>query len=50
MTILSDRLRTRGTGAARQRALLAKGVPVAGVVDWLARTTRGETERDENLS
>ncbi|BCY14760.1 glutamate--cysteine ligase [Actinoplanes sp. L3-i22] len=50
VTVLTDRLRSRGTGAARQRALLAKGVPVAGVVDWLARTTRGETERDENLS
>ncbi|KUL29512.1 carboxylate-amine ligase [Actinoplanes awajinensis] len=42
VTVLIDRLRTRGTGAARQRALLAKGTPVAGVVDWLARTTRGE--------
>ncbi|GIE83884.1 carboxylate-amine ligase [Actinoplanes regularis] len=42
-TVLLDRLRSRGTGAARQRALLAKGTPVAGVVDWLARTTRGET-------
>jgi glutamate---cysteine ligase / carboxylate-amine ligase len=50
VTVLSDRLRDGGTGAARQRALLAKGVPVAGVVDWLARTTRGETVSDENLS
>ncbi|MFI1989592.1 glutamate--cysteine ligase [Actinoplanes sp. NPDC020271] len=50
VTVLSDRLRERGTGAARQRALLAKGVPVAGVVDWLARTTRGETVSDENLT
>ncbi|AEV88406.1 carboxylate-amine ligase [Actinoplanes sp. SE50] len=41
VTMLLERLRTRGTGAARQRALLAKGVPVAGVVDWLARATRG---------
>ncbi|GAA4592632.1 carboxylate-amine ligase [Actinoplanes octamycinicus] len=42
VTDLLERLRERGTGAARQRALLAKGTPVAGVVDWLARTTRGE--------
>ncbi|WIM95668.1 glutamate--cysteine ligase [Actinoplanes oblitus] len=42
VTELLERLRSRGTGAARQRALLAKGTPVAGVVDWLARTTRGE--------
>ncbi|BCJ42703.1 putative glutamate--cysteine ligase 2-3 [Actinoplanes ianthinogenes] len=42
VTVLLDRLRSRGSGAARQRALLAKGTPVAGVVDWLARTTRGE--------
>jgi carboxylate-amine ligase len=49
VTVLLDRLRSRGTGAARQRALLAKGTPVAGVVDWLARTTRGEMSRNENL-
>jgi carboxylate-amine ligase len=42
VTVLMDRLRSGGTGAARQRALLAKGTSVAGVVDWLARTTRGE--------
>jgi carboxylate-amine ligase len=39
-TLLMGRLRGHGTGAARQRALLARGEPVAGVVDWLARATR----------
>ncbi|GIF09910.1 carboxylate-amine ligase [Actinoplanes siamensis] len=42
VTVLFERLRARGTGAARQRALLERGIPVTGVVDWLARTTRGE--------
>jgi carboxylate-amine ligase len=41
-TVLMDRLRTRGTGAARQRAILAQRGSVADVVDWLARTTRGD--------
>jgi carboxylate-amine ligase len=40
-TILMGRLRAHGTGAARQRAILARDSSVAGVVDWLARTTRG---------
>ncbi|GIF10678.1 carboxylate-amine ligase [Actinoplanes teichomyceticus] len=42
-TDLLDRLRSHGTGAARQRVLLAKGARVDEVVDWLARATRGET-------
>ncbi|MFC7527738.1 glutamate--cysteine ligase [Actinoplanes sp. GCM10030250] len=41
-TLLMGRLRSNGTGAARQRAILAAGEPVDAVVDWLARTTRGE--------
>jgi glutamate---cysteine ligase / carboxylate-amine ligase len=40
-TVLMGRLRSRGTGAARQRALLAQRGNVADVVDWLAATTRG---------
>ncbi|MEU4619019.1 glutamate--cysteine ligase [Actinoplanes sp. NPDC023801] len=40
-TLLMGRLRDHGTGAARQRALLAQGASVDDVVDWLARTTRG---------
>jgi carboxylate-amine ligase len=43
-TTLLDRLRTRGTGAARQRAILAQRGSVADVVDWLARATRGEAD------
>ncbi|MEV6298392.1 glutamate--cysteine ligase [Actinoplanes sp. NPDC051861] len=39
-TVLMGRLRSHGTGAARQRALLARGESVADVVDWLAATTR----------
>lgn len=39
---LLGRLRTRGTGAARQRALLSRHGTVADVVDWLAAATRGE--------
>jgi carboxylate-amine ligase len=35
------RLRARGTGAARQRAILARNGSVAQVVDWLADATRG---------
>lgn len=42
-TVLMGRLRSRGTGAARQRALLARGGTIADVVDWLARATRGES-------
>jgi glutamate---cysteine ligase / carboxylate-amine ligase len=41
-TVLMGRLRSHGTGAARQRAILSRGGSVADVVDWLARTTRGE--------
>jgi carboxylate-amine ligase len=41
-TVLMDRLRANGTGAARQRAVLARNGSVAEVVDWLAQTTRGE--------
>jgi carboxylate-amine ligase len=40
-TILLGRLRAKGTGAARQRAILAQNGSVADVVDWLARATRG---------
>jgi glutamate---cysteine ligase / carboxylate-amine ligase len=42
-TILMGRLRARGTGAARQRAVLAQHGSVAEVVDWLAGATRGAT-------
>ncbi|GIE93966.1 carboxylate-amine ligase [Paractinoplanes rishiriensis] len=41
-TVLMGRLRSRGTGAARQRAVLAQQGNVADVVDWLARATRGD--------
>ena len=41
-TILMGRLRSHGTGAARQRAILNQGGTVADVVDWLTRATRGE--------
>ncbi|SDT77085.1 carboxylate-amine ligase [Actinoplanes derwentensis] len=40
VTALWGRLREHGTGAARQRALLAKGGSVSEVVDWLAHATR----------
>ncbi|MDR6325341.1 carboxylate-amine ligase [Actinoplanes couchii] len=40
VTVLMGRLREQGTGAARQRALLARGGSVGDVVDWLARATR----------
>ncbi|MFI7369012.1 glutamate--cysteine ligase [Actinoplanes sp. NPDC049668] len=39
---LLGRLRDRGTGAARQRALLSRQGTVADVVDWLAAATRCE--------
>jgi carboxylate-amine ligase len=42
-TLLMGRLRARGTGAARQRAVLARNGSVAEVVDWLAEATRGAT-------
>jgi carboxylate-amine ligase len=41
-TILMGRLRARGTGAARQRALLARRGSLAEVVDWLVQATRGD--------
>ncbi|WP_433791983.1 carboxylate-amine ligase [Actinoplanes sp. CA-252034] len=41
-TVLLGRLREHGTGAARQRALLAGGASVGDVVDWLVRSTSGE--------
>ena len=40
-TVLMGRLRSHGTGAARQRAILAQRGSVADVVDWLAAATRG---------
>jgi glutamate---cysteine ligase / carboxylate-amine ligase len=40
-TVLMGRLRAKGTGAARQRALLARSGSISDVVDWLARVTRG---------
>jgi carboxylate-amine ligase len=41
-TVLMGRLRSHGTGAARQRAILSQQGTVADVVDWLAQATRGE--------
>jgi carboxylate-amine ligase len=41
-TILMGRLRSHGTGAARQRAVLSRNGSVAEVVDWLASATRGD--------
>ncbi len=41
-TILMGRLRTRGTGAARQRAVMARdGATLADLADWSAAATRG---------
>jgi carboxylate-amine ligase len=40
--VLLGRLRSKGTGAARQRAVLAQNGSVADVVDYLAAATRGE--------
>jgi carboxylate-amine ligase len=40
-TVLMGRLRSHGTGAARQRALFARHGSIGTVVDWLATTTRG---------
>jgi carboxylate-amine ligase len=39
-TALLGRLRARGTGAARQRAVLARAGTVDEVVTWLAAQTR----------
>jgi carboxylate-amine ligase len=41
-TVLMGRLRSHGTGAARQRAILAQRGSVEDVVDWLAKATRGD--------
>jgi glutamate---cysteine ligase / carboxylate-amine ligase len=41
-TVLLGRLRRRGTGAARQRAVFAQQGDIADVVTWLAAQTRGE--------
>jgi len=41
-TVLMGRLRSHGTGAARQRARHAQRESLAEVVDWLAKTTRGQ--------
>ena len=46
-TVLMGRLRSRGTGAARQRALLSQNGSVEDVVDWLATTTRADPARSE---
>jgi carboxylate-amine ligase len=41
-TILMGRLRTRGTGAARQRAVMAReGATLADLANWSAAVTRG---------
>ncbi|WP_433369900.1 carboxylate-amine ligase [Actinoplanes sp. CA-142083] len=45
-TVLMGRLRSHGTGAARQRAILSQRGSVADVVDWLAKATRGDVPRD----
>jgi carboxylate-amine ligase len=42
-TVLMGRLRAHGTGAARQRAILAQHGSVDDVVNWLAKATRGDT-------
>ena len=44
VTVLMSRMRSHGTGAARQRSLLARRGNVADVVDWLAAVTRGATK------
>jgi carboxylate-amine ligase len=46
-TVLLGRLRARGSGAARQRAVLAREGSVAAVVDWLAAVTRDATATGE---
>jgi len=43
-TVLMGRLRAHGTGAARQRAILAQRGSVDEVVAWLAKATRGEPD------
>jgi carboxylate-amine ligase len=39
-TVLMGRLRSRGTGAARQRAVYARQESIPAVIDWLADQTR----------
>ncbi|GAA2613235.1 carboxylate-amine ligase [Paractinoplanes durhamensis] len=46
-TVLMGRLRSHGTGAARQRAILNRDGTVADVVDWLARATRGGSDPED---
>jgi carboxylate-amine ligase len=46
VTVLLGRLRAKGTGAARQRALLAQRGSIADVVDWLATATRSQPLTD----
>ena len=41
LTVLMGRVRSHGTGAARQRAMLSQQATVSDVVDWLALTTKG---------
>jgi carboxylate-amine ligase len=41
-TVLMGRLRSRGTGAARQRAVLSRNGSIGDVVDWLVKATRGD--------
>lgn len=41
-SVLMGRLRSHGTGAARQRAVLARRNSIEDVVDWLAAATRGD--------
>ncbi|MGK5679009.1 carboxylate-amine ligase [Actinoplanes sp. URMC 104] len=43
-TVLMGRLRSQGTGAARQRAILSQGGSVSDVVDRFARLTRGDAD------
>ncbi|MEV4347623.1 glutamate--cysteine ligase [Actinoplanes sp. NPDC049596] len=42
VTVLLGQLRSHGTGAARQRAILAQQGTVADVVDQIAKATRGD--------
>ncbi|WP_127497709.1 carboxylate-amine ligase [Actinoplanes solisilvae] len=41
-TVLMGRLRSEGTGAARQRSIMAQGGTISDVVDRFARLTRGD--------
>jgi len=42
-TVLMGRLRSHGTGSARQRAIMSQGGSVTDVVDRFARLTRGDS-------